>query len=35
MMDKKDIFDRVCELLAIVVIFVGTIYLVYGAGGWS
>jgi hypothetical protein len=35
MMDKKDIFDRVCELLVPAVIFVGTIYLVYGAGGWS
>ena len=35
MMDKKDIFNRVCELLALAVIFVGTIYIVYGAGGWS
>jgi len=34
MMGKKDIFDRVCELLALVVIFVGTIYIVYGFGGW-
>jgi len=34
MMDKKDIFDRVCELLALAVIFVGTIYIVYGFGGW-
>ena len=35
MMDNKDIFGRLCELLALAVIFVGTIYIVYGAGGWS